>query len=315
VVFVKVKIFNKQQVHFLWVFGIVIALSIGGVWTILTYTTWNYMGVFFGSFSLFLLIILAYYWMNSRGYWDNLGRIRRTFYAMFLVLMAIGFISGHIDYKDWQLLTQLAALSVFVDLAVFQTPNILKIWSAEFKHEDEVREALQESKKTILKNAKKVEKFSQVIQYTDFYFTAIPIPSSEGEYQQQLEEYLKQYGSTFGFAISSFLFPVPTSEDEQKNYLKAQVGNIGIRHAKQFTDEEKEKLLGKFSTGETYPITEDKLIAIPYFGSFYSMIVTLEAKDVAVDVIDASHISNLLYIFDWYMADASPAEEDDETEK
>ncbi len=48
---------------------------------------------------------------------------------------------------------------------------------------------------------------------------------------------------------------------------------------------------------------DEKLIAIPYFGDFYSMIVTIEAKDVSVDGIDASHILNMIVIFDWYMTD------------
>lgn len=307
----KVKV-GKKDVHFLWIFGGLLVFLVGATCLLMYKFKVAHTHILFGGFAILLLIVLAYYWMNSKGYHNNLGRIRRTFYTMYLLLMAIGVISGKVDLKEWKLLTEITALVVFVDLAVFQCPNILKIWSAEFKHEDEVREALNDSKQMILKSAKKVEKFSQVIQFTDLHFENRPIPSSREEYQQQLAEYLKLYSSTFGFVLSYFLFDSPTSEEQKKNNIQAQIQNISMRHAINFSSdaEEKEKMIQSFSNGETKIIKEEKLIAIPYFGDFYSMIITMETDSVAVDGIDASHILNMLNIFDWYMTDAG--EEDDE---
>lgn len=307
----KVKVGKKREIHFLWIFGVSIALVVGSLVGLQYGLHYPFLNLFFGGFAVLLLIVLAYYWMNSSGYYNNLGRIRRTFYTMFLLFMAWGIVTGKLDLANWQLLTELTALAVFVDLSVFQNPNILKVWSAEFKHEDEVREALKDSKKTILKNSKKVEKFSQVIQFTDVHFENQLIPVNMKEYQEQLEKYLELYRSTFGFSISCFLFDSPTEEEQKRNNIETQIENISVRHAINFSreQEEKDKMITSFSNGETLILEEEKLIAIPYFGDFYSMIITIEAKDVAVDGIDASHISNLVYIFDWYMTDAG--EEDD----
>ena len=297
---------GKKKVHFLWVFGILLSLSATIVSVLLYVFHVPFMKMMFGGVALLLLIVLAYYWMNSKGYHNNLGRIRRTFYTMFLLFVIYGFISGNIDYTDWKLLTQLAALALFVDLAVFQNPNILKIWNTELKHEDEVREALSESKKVILKNAKKVEKFSQIIQYTDVHFNERPIPVTMHEYKGQLKEYLELYSDTLSFSISFFLFDLPTDEEQKMENIKTQIDNISIRHAIEFSrnQEDQAAMVNSFSSGRTLILKEGELIAIPYFGDFYSLIVTIESKEGLVDGIDASHILNMLVIFDWYMTDA-----------
>ncbi|MEH7611665.1 type II toxin-antitoxin system SpoIISA family toxin, partial [Gottfriedia acidiceleris] len=271
----------------------------------------SHLEILFGGFSILLLIVLAFYWMDSKSFHNNLGRIRRTYYTLYLIVMAIGVITSNLDFKNWKLLTEISALVVFIDLAVFLCPNILKIWSAEFKYEDEVREALTESKRMILKSAKKAENFSKVIQETVVYFDNKPLPQSTEEYVNQLSEYLKLYSDTFGMAISIFIFDSPISEEDKKNKIQSQITKMSIRHAINFStiEEDKTNMIKSFSNGETIILKEEKLISIPYFGNYYSMIVTLEAGDVAVDGIDASYISNLLYIFDWYMVDL---EEDDE---
>lgn len=303
---------GKREIHFLWVFGMLIFISALVVTALLYMFNIPYMKILFGGFALLLVIVLAYYWMNSKGYYNNLGRIRRTFYTMYLLFMIYGFISENIDYKDWQLLIQFSILAIFVDLAVFQNPNILKIWNTELKHEDEVREALSESKKVILKNAKKVEKFSEVIQYTDLHFNERPIPINMKEYKEQLREYLELYSNTLGFTISFFIFNSPTNEEQKMDSIKSQINNISIRHAIEFSNiqEDKDAMQNSFSIGETLILKEGELIAIPYFGDFFSMIATIESKDGLVDGIDASHILSMLVIFDWYMTDSETAEYD-----
>jgi signal transduction histidine kinase len=259
----------------------------------------SYIHLFFGSGTLFLFLSVVYYWVNIQGFWNNLGRIRRTFYLLFLLLMTFGFMTDSISYQNWQLTIILTSMAVFADLAIFQTPHILRIWNTVFIQEDEVRDALKESRYTILMNAKKAEKFSEVIQSTDLHFDEKPLPDSEKEYRQQVEEYLRLYCDIFGFSVTVFLFPVLESEKEV-DFVKT-LKDICIRHAQQMTEEEKKRLAHALSEGQTQVLQEDQLIAIPYFGDFFSMIVTIEAKDVAVDAIDASHVSNMLYIFDWYM--------------
>nr|WP_144925310.1 type II toxin-antitoxin system SpoIISA family toxin [Paenibacillus bovis] len=110
---------------------------------------------------------------------------------------------------------------------------------------------------------------------------------------------------TFGFDVSIFIFESPTSEEQKKYNITTEIQNISIRHAIEFPrkQEEKDEIINSFSNEETIILQDEKLIAIPYFGDFYSMIVTIEAKDVSVDGIDASHILNMIVIFDWYMTD------------
>ncbi|SFC95569.1 type II toxin-antitoxin system SpoIISA family toxin [Bacillus sp. UNCCL81] len=306
----KVQI-GKYKVNFLVIYVILLVLMFSIIFSLMFLLHVSHLKVLFGGFSILLLIVLAFYWMDSKSFHNNLGRIRRTYYTLYLIVMAIGVITSNLDFKNWKLLTEISALVVFIDLAVFLCPNILKIWSAEFKYEDEVREALTESKQMILKSAKKAENFSKVIQETVVSFDNKPLPQSREEYVNQLSEYLKLYSDTFGIAITIFIFDSPISEEDKQNKIQSQITKMSIRHAINLStnEEDKKNMIKTFSYGETIILKEEKLISIPYFGNYYSMIVTLEAGDVAVDGIDASYISNLLYIFDWYMVDL---EEDDE---
>lgn len=299
----KVKIGNKEYSFFL-IFAVMWLLIIGIVLTLILYANIPYMSVFLGGFSLFLISILAYYWVNAVQYLNNLGLIRKTFYVLYLILLSIGVMVGKVDYNNWKLLTELTVMIVFVDLAVFQTPNILKFGRAEFQHSDEIRKTIQENTEIILQNIKKVEKFSSVIQETDEFFDQKNLPTSQQEYKNLLEEYLKLYTQTFDFSLSFFFFPLPMDEENKKNDVKKQIENIGIRHRKDFSEEEKENMLNMFLDGKIIHIEKNKLVAIPYYGIFYGMIITLEAKDVHVDMIDASHIANLVYIFDLQVEDA-----------
>ncbi|PET65357.1 hypothetical protein CN514_12185 [Bacillus sp. AFS001701] len=306
----KVQI-GKFKVNFLVIYVILLVLMFSIIFSLMFLFHVSHLKVLFGGFSILLLIVLAFYWMDSKSFHNNLGRIRRTYYTLYLIVMAIGVITSNLDFKNWKFLTEISALVVFIDLAVFLCPNILKIWSAEFKYEDEVREALTESKQMILISAKKAENFSKVIQETVVSFENKPLPQSTEEYVNQLSEYLKLYSDTFGIAITIFIFDSPISEEDKQNKIRSQITKMSIRHAINFStiEEDKTNMIKSFSYGETIILKEEKLISIPYFGNYYSMIVTLEAGDVAVDGIDASYISNLLYIFDWYMGDL---EEDDE---
>ncbi|WP_462411387.1 type II toxin-antitoxin system SpoIISA family toxin [Neobacillus sp. Marseille-QA0830] len=302
----------KWKIKFIWVFLCSVGLLVGVVFLLLYGLDISFMKIVFGGIALLLLVVLAYYWTNSKGYYNNLGRIRRTFYTIYLLFMIFGYISGKIDYTNWKLLTQLSALALFVDLAVFQNPNILKIWNTELKHDDEVREALLESKKVILKNSKKVEKFSQVIQQTDVYFDNKPLPTNMNEYKEQVKAYFELYSNVMDFSTSFFMFETPFTEEEKKQSIQRQIRDISSRHAIEFSTkkEDKEAMLNSFSVGETLILKEGELIAIPYFGDFYSMIVTIESKNGVVDGIDASHILNMLVIFDWYMTDIDTVEDE-----
>ncbi|MFY0516234.1 type II toxin-antitoxin system SpoIISA family toxin [Lysinibacillus sp. UGB7] len=307
----KVKVLC-WDINFEWVFLSVVIISAIAVSVLLYKFNIPYMNILFGGFALLLLVVLAYYWMNSKGYYNNLGRIRRTFYTMYFLFMIYGFISEEIDFTKWEILLQLSGLVVFVDLAVFQNPNILKIWNTELKHDDEIREALNESKDVILKNAKKVEKFTQVIQQTDVYFDNKPVPTSMNEYREGATGYLELYSNVMDFTTSFFMFESPVTIEDKEQSIKQQIRDISIRHAIEFED--KVAMQKSFSEGETLILREGKLIAIPYFGDFYCMIVTIESKPELVDGIDASHILSMLVIFDWYMTDIATLEVEEEEE-
>ncbi len=299
------KLFNLNVLSFLGVFVALLLIPITVSITLIYHSDISFLFLLLGTTSIMLIFILAYYWINSRGFYNNLGRIRRTYYTMFIVLIVVGFIFKEIEFSNWIMLIQLTFFAIFIDLAVFQNPNILKIWNAELKHEDEIREALLESKEIIVKNSKKVEKFSDVIQKTDSYLLERPIPKDSREYEEQLKEYTLQYSSSLGFKTGLFLFESTENQETNKENIDKKFQDICVRHGNDVSQKNKNDMVETLLSGQTIILKENKLIAIPYYGDIYSMLITIEGVDVVVDGVDASHILNMIVIFDWYMIDAT----------
>jgi hypothetical protein len=274
----------------------------------------TFFGIYFSLVIVYMFGALVLYWWDSTLYWDNLGKVRRTFYVLFLILLFIGISQRYMAYGDWKGIGVLAAVAVFIDLAVFQTPNILKIMNTEFQQEDEVRRIIHKNKNALQQSIHKVRAFSEVVQFTDAHFDQKALPRSWDEYRDQLKDYLKLYSDSFDFRLSFFPFLGEDLPEDREASFRQVIQNIERRHNKDFTPEERASHIRSFVEGKAASLDDDKLIAIPYYGEFHNFVVTAEAEEPAIDWIDASHLLNLLSIFEWFMSDAD-SDADDETEE
>ncbi|WP_139691760.1 type II toxin-antitoxin system SpoIISA family toxin [Sporolactobacillus terrae] len=268
-------------------------------------STWNkdaFLNFLFGTIGIFLIVILAYYWTNNRLFFSRFGRIRRTYYTLYLTLVVIGLMLGQINFNNWTTLLQLMGIAVFADLAIIQNPSILKIWNAEFKNDSEMIESLTNSQNVIFRNAKKVEHFSEILQRTHSYFDEQELPDNTDKYLYCLKQFLNQYTDHFNFIATVFPFPTLDSDTPDKSKITEQAEKINVMLTLKFNDDQMNTLINGLMNREIQIVKENQCIAFPYYGSYLSMIVTIKTavKDFEIDVIDASHILNLLNIFDWY---------------
>lgn len=157
-----------------------------------------YFGTFFLIFIGYLIQAVRDFRKDPEKFSDDIWKIRKTFYVLYLILTGLGIIAGYIDFRDWKILTQLTAFVVFVDLAVFQTPSITKIWSAEFQHRGKIEKAIEGNVEFINSTTTKIKILSEVINQTEEYFAPIThVPQQWRSFQQELKTYLSLYTSKF----------------------------------------------------------------------------------------------------------------------
>lgn len=273
--------------------------------------------VFFIVFLLFLFVTLVYFWRDTDGYVENMQSIRKTYYVLFIFAITIGIMREEIKLDDWQLLLQFGALFVFVDIAVFQTPDVLKIWNTEFQHSNYIRKTIRKNEEVLGYNLKKVKNFTQVISDTNPYLSEVQNPEDWDAYQREMRKYLKRYTDTFQFHVSIFPFDINENDDELRRNVATAFNKVEMRYNFEVADEGwKNEMIESLLDGRSIqlsqkeedknPTTEDrkkKAFIIAYYGVNYNMLIGLNSSNnVEVDGIDASHILNMANIFDWHMA-------------
>lgn len=284
------------------------------------------MGIFFIIFFLTVLVYIFFSlclsFINTDKYIENLQMLRRFFYAIFVVGISIGLMLEKINLEDWKQLLELTALFVFIDLTVFQTPDILKIWNAEFKHDNYIRKIIKKNEEIISYNSQKIECFTDIVLNKSFnYLNNIPLHLEFDDYKEDLKKFLEFYTGTFQIDVAIFEFESRLDVDSEE--LHSNFSNLDIKQAftrieqcynKTIEDGEwKRFLVQELLNGKAIELhnkkevssldnfKDKKVFIIPFYGKEYDILIGISSKFIEVDGIDASNILNLTQIFDWYM--------------
>ncbi|RIJ63248.1 type II toxin-antitoxin system SpoIISA family toxin [Rummeliibacillus sp. POC4] len=281
------------------------------------------MGIFFIIFFLTVLVYIFFSlylsFINIDKYVENLQMLRRFFYAIFVVGISIGLMLEKINLDDWKQLLELTALFVFIDLAVFQTPDILKIWNAEFKHDNYIRKIIKKNEEIISYNSQKVECFTDIVlNKSTNYLNNIPLHLKFDDYKEDLKKFLEFYTGTFQIDLAIFEFESGLNanlEDLHSNldikqaftrieqcYNKTIVdGEWKLFLVQELLDGKAIELHNKKEVSSSDNFKDKKVFIIPFYGRKYDILIGISSTFIEVDGIDASHILNLTQIFDWYM--------------
>lgn len=275
-----------------------------------------FYSIFFIVVLLFIVCTLLYFWMNTDGYVENMQSIRKTYYVLFVFAVTVGILLEEIKIDDWQMILQLGALFVFIDIAVFQTPDVLKIWNTEFQHSNYIRKTIRKNEEVLGYNAQKVKNFTKVILESNNHFSNVENTNTWELYEKEIKSYLKRYADTFQFQVSVFGFEINQNEDRLKENVYSAFEQVEMCYNYTILDKDwRGKLVGDLISGNSVqlsqkvedkkPTTEDlrkKAFIVAYYGENYNMLIGINSSNnVDVDGIDASHILNLANIFDWYM--------------
>ncbi|MFG3613385.1 type II toxin-antitoxin system SpoIISA family toxin [Rummeliibacillus stabekisii] len=259
----------------------------------------------------FILFSLFYYVYWTEKYEENLQFLRKFLYVIYLVFGGIGFLVGEFEINDWKLLLELTAVFVFIDLSIFQTPNILKIWNAEFQHSDYLKRIIKENNEAISSTANKVQKFTEIIDISADYFTEDMEPNDWDEYKKELTKYLNKYTDTFQFHLAMFPFDTTIDDNVLKRSIRNAFRELELCYNLAINDRTlREEMIEQLFNGQSFEVKESrtesehstrKIFVIGFFGAEYNVLISVSSTLVDVDGIDASHILNLTQIFEWYL--------------
>ncbi|MEH7121268.1 type II toxin-antitoxin system SpoIISA family toxin, partial [Neobacillus vireti] len=111
----------------------------------------------------FSAVIVYISWGFKDFFANHKQNLRRTWYFFFIVGVVLLLNQTGLDAKDWQRYTLLAAMFIFVDLALFLTPSIKKIGGAEMEQINEVESVNEEMKKVIAQTQNRSLQFTYLL--------------------------------------------------------------------------------------------------------------------------------------------------------
>ncbi|AZB42688.1 hypothetical protein CEF21_10510 [Bacillus sp. FJAT-42376] len=235
------------------------------------------------------------YMTNRSLYASLLPALRKWLYAMFLLFAAVCLFYRILSIQDWPLLLQLASAAIFIDLAIFQTPNIQRIGSAEFKHSEWIEQTIQQNERTLEYMRKKSTAFSLIIQEEEDLMPKESFFQSFEEYSRFVTGYVEVYTDQFDFNVKVYALSGEDDYHFSQSILQIlnrleTIFNLSI-HDKQDVSEQ-------LKQARVHSFEEDSVAVIPIYGR-YSYLLVLSARENPIMEIDTLHVINLVHLFEW----------------
>lgn len=173
------------------------------------------ISILVGTLVLFILFVYIQSLFSFRNKEDNrfnenLYQYRKTLYFLFVLLVGVLWLVKVITIDDWQTLIILAGIVIFIDIFVFSTPTITKIWQTEFQAYDPLKTYIQENSYIEEKQQNKLNYFSQLIQIAPFIKSEID--KEQLPFLDALGLFLNYYSITFG--LGAHLYEVTIKDND-----------------------------------------------------------------------------------------------------
>lgn len=245
---------------------------------------------------LYVLVSLSLYVGNTTLYTMYSTMLRKGLYSLFIILMGIGMLLGDIDYTNWAFLLSSAAAVVFIDLSIFQTPNILKIWSAEFQHADTIVENIKKNEKRIQHMNMKSNVFTMIVQSTEELLSTIGPLNSRENYKKELLTFLQNYTDQFDFQVHVYYLP---EEFYPEGLFLQHIENalFKIGHTYNVVFDDKEAIRDELFQANVYPF--EKNVIIPIYEGTHNFLLVVSSDQEDIIEIDTTNIINLVTIFNF----------------
>jgi hypothetical protein len=245
---------------------------------------------------VYVLFSLSLYAGNTTFYTMYSTLLRKGLYSLFIILMGIGILTRAIDYTDWAFFLSAVATIVFIDLSIFQTPNILKIWSAEFQHADTIVENIKKNEKRIQHMNMKANVFTMIVQSAEELLNNIGPVNSKENYKKELITFIQNYTDQFDFQVHLYYLPEDFHpEDLFLQHIENALFKIGHTYNAIFKD--KKAVRDELYHAKVFPFDEN--VIIPIYEGTHNFLLVISSKQEAIIEIDTTNIINLVTIFNF----------------
>lgn len=229
----------------------------------------------------FLVYSLYLSWFKTSVYEELTHNLRKTWYFLLIFAMGIHFNAVGFNAKDWQDYLLYVSIFVFVDLAIFQTPRISKIWGTELT--------------AIEKNNKDLTKTIEMGKARDANFSAV-IRSMNPNYFKQVDmntsaKYLNSLGSIMNLYANLCDYKIDVYQNNNPQVLMQQLTTqYGIKISQEQYDEL------NVEKGVLQPETNMVMVATSIVENI--VIVVTSQKSIMLDN-DISNVYDLAIIHSW----------------
>jgi hypothetical protein len=262
---------------------------------------------------VFSVANLVFFIFHPLKYHLSLRTLRKTLYTLFIGAISIGLLTDELQLSNWEFILTLAAIVIFMDLAILLTPSIMKIWSAEFQYTDYVEDIIKTNDKIHKAMVYRVEAMSEMIQKNNELLSP-----SRNYTEQELRNYLDLYAGKFGFNVQihrvrDIEFSADDVDpsvleglaaDEIQMLIEAYRLTEGIRKTVEqiktinnFDFNSEEDDVETLAQSAVVSIVDDESMLVPVFMDTDQFIVVLKNEMGEVLEVDAIHITNLIYLF------------------
>ncbi|WP_407272039.1 type II toxin-antitoxin system SpoIISA family toxin [Radiobacillus sp. PE A8.2] len=259
--------------------------------------------------------ILSWKRKSSEWYKYNKQKFRRSLYAIYFIVMAVRFFVEPFTVDDWQVIIMTATIIIFVDIAIFNTPIVLKIGKAELQHQEELVDYLESNKQQAQAFLDRVIACSDKIQDAANIYDKIP---SHIPFKERLRMFLSDYTSEFEFEVNIYVIKSSFSNideilDEGYQCLThiSKVHSFHYEHMAKnlfdtLNDEEKkqdiqEVILLRLLDGVPIELERknfQQVYIVPIYTNEKNLFIVLRGPDGYLHEADGSHVANLTYVFE-----------------
>lgn len=252
---------------------------------------------------VYLILTLIVFLVSTSEYFLHMLSFRKGFYFIFFGIIALSLINRFIDPANWQLLLQLAGVAIFIDLTLFQTPGISKIWSAELNKEEHSLKRLIENNRLLRNNTTKALEFHRVITRDDY--TQIS-PQSWDEYKNILINYYSKYVNDLELRVHLIELELDEAAGVYNKLDEAFAKMLTYHSIQPLSTRKMRPYVNILQEGREVLIEsdlEEKVVLTPFFGAKYGFLLSVVGKgEIEANEVDAMYLLNMAYINEWYMA-------------
>lgn len=246
--------------------------------------------------------------------------MRKLYYSIILITGFIAYATADFPVSTPAGLGILVVLVVFIDLAIFQTPDITKFMNQEFKHE-EIEQTFHKHEGMVALQGTKLMVINQIIRQVKEDWVTDDINMTHDEYEEFVRRYLRDFTDTFEMGLLTYYVPSSNDATEFKRKLdetytkirdkfKFDIRAVGMR---------KRQVINRLENGNSIIIIEkDTSYAIVPFSprnhsyNFIFVIHTMKGNGDTLNETDAALVTNMLYMLEMWM-DCQEVNDHDET--